>query len=87
MCEVIALISLPLRIQYPTITSSAGATTVKSVFRDDHDRKRSLGKLSLYCEEKEVGMARLARSEHKKSGATMRSALLITGFLVLSDLS
>jgi hypothetical protein len=34
-----------------------------------------------------VRTANKQTSEQKKSGATMRSALLITGFVVLSDLS
>jgi putative transposase len=44
----------PVRIEYPGAIYHiiSRGNNRAAVFRDDHDRKRYLEKLSLYCEEK-----------------------------------
>jgi putative transposase len=48
----------PVRIEYPGAIYHiiSRGNNRAAVFRDDHDRKRYLEKLSLYCEEKEVDL-------------------------------
>ena len=48
----------PVRIEYPGAVYHiiSRGNNRAAVFRDDHDRKRYLEKLSLYCEEKEVDL-------------------------------
>jgi REP element-mobilizing transposase RayT len=46
----------PVRIEYPGAVYHVvcRGNNRQAIFRDDHDRKRYLEKLSLYCEEKDV---------------------------------
>jgi putative transposase len=48
----------PVRIEYPGAVYHVvcRGNNRQAVFRDDYDRKRYLEKLSLYCEQKEVGL-------------------------------